>query len=231
MSSDRVVQLEHASVSLFGRVILDEVSMTFRPGITAVVGLNGSGKSTLMDAIAGFRKIGSGEITFSPPDAKIGYLPQSAPLPPRVRVSDILAEVLWFRGWPRREISDRVEQVLQDWELHEFRDRRTVDLSGGTRQRLAFATVTASDPQILLLDEPTVGLDIENRRLVQSLVAGQRDRITIVTSHISTDIEPICDWIIVLDRGRKRFEGVLSDLKGDQKSLDDAIIALSGQPG
>ncbi|MBC3186849.1 ATP-binding cassette domain-containing protein [Corynebacterium sp. zg-331] len=128
-------------------------------GVTVLLGPNGSGKSTLIKCLAGILPVQEGVITFAEGDSCIGYVPQNPSLPALARVRDLLSYAAWLSGVPRGEIPRRVDAVVERLDLGELQRRRVRTLSGGERQRVAIGVGVINDPSLLLLDEPTVGLD------------------------------------------------------------------------
>lgn len=211
--------------------ILDSVSFSVGNEILGIVGPNGSGKTTLLRAIA------SGEhnesISFGGSDSgehKVGYLPQKVRLPKRLRVREFLEYAAWIKDV--RPVRERAASTIANLELGSFAERPISKVSGGVEQRTAFGSVLISEPDVLLLDEPTTGVDIHQREVMRSLIAHHgRGRTTILSSHIAEDIEMLCDRVLVLVGGRVRFLGSISEAVNATgvNRFGDAVSRLSSE--
>ena len=216
---------------------LADVSFTLGPGVTGLVGVNGAGKSTLMHVLAGLLAPGQGSVAFTD-DAgrdehrwhelrgRIALMPQSFDVPRNVRTVDAVAYLTSLRGFPSRESSERAAAALESVGLADRSRTPIRALSGGMLRRVAFAQSIASDPDVLLLDEPTTGLP-EQRVLVRELVRGRRDRgITLVSSHVMEDLQAVADQVIVLDGGELIFAGSMDNLLSGHASAEESFMAM-----
>lgn len=203
---------------------LSGFSATLEPGIYALLGPNGSGKSTLMNIITDNLKADSGEIRYSDGDGegenvlkmgvrfreKLGFMPQYPGMYPNFSVE----RFMWYmaslkdvgrgmRSHERREyIRDQIEQILTAVELNDVPRRRIGALSGGMKQRLALAQAVLGDPKILILDEPTAGLDPKQRISIRNYISRiALNKIVIIATHVVSDIEFIARDVIMLKRG------------------------------
>ncbi|MDR1824308.1 MAG: ATP-binding cassette domain-containing protein [Bifidobacteriaceae bacterium] len=209
------------------------ITATFPVGVTCLVGANGAGKSTLFRGLAGLQKPKAGSLTWTDGQAgTVGLLPQEPSLPARARCADLLAHVAWLQGVPRSARADAVSSALEAVGLVDRAGQRIGTLSGGMRRRLAIAQAMVHSPGLLLLDEPTVGLDPKQRTGLRELI-GQigQDRVVLVSTHLLEDVRRIAQNVIVLAEGRVTFAGAAAELasRADQAADPadgfDAVVA------
>ena len=203
---------------------LDGVSFTVEDGqIYGFLGPNGAGKSTTMNIITGYIAPTSGEVTVNghsitaePEEAKkhIGYLPEVPPLYNEMTVGEYLSFAAELKKLPKKERADAVRQAMDAARLDDVGDRLIANLSKGYRQRVGLAQAVMGMPEIIILDEPTVGLDpkqiIEIRSLIRSLA---REHTVILSSHILSEIQELCDKIIIIHQGRLIADGTPAELE------------------
>ncbi|WP_374472682.1 ATP-binding cassette domain-containing protein [Arenimonas sp.] len=200
-----------------GHEALAGVDLALGPGILGLLGPNGAGKSTLMRILATLARPGSGHVlwngvdTAGKPDAlraELGYLPQDFGVYPALSAREFLAYLAAVKGLPSGVARGRVDDCLAMVGLSEAADRRLGGFSGGMRQRVGIAQALLNDPKLLIVDEPTVGLDPEERLRFRHLItdlAGQR--LVILSTHIVSDIEASATTLAVMARGRRLFHG------------------------
>jgi ABC-2 type transport system ATP-binding protein len=211
--------------------------------VVGFLGPNGAGKSTTMRILAGFltatsgrARIGGKDVFWDPIEARrrIGYMPENCPLYTDMRVD----EYLWFRGGlkglGRSERKKRLGYVLERCWLKDVRRQIIGTLSKGYRQRVGLADSLVADPPVLILDEPTAGLDPtqirETRKLMREL--GQHHTM-LLSTHILSEVEATCDSVIVIYQGRVVEDGSLSAVRQrhKNKTLEDIFVGLTGQEG
>jgi ABC-2 type transport system ATP-binding protein len=217
------------------RRAVDRVSFTVERGeIVGFLGPNGAGKTTTLRILTGFMPATGGSALVAGLDIftrslevrrRIGYLPENVPLYAEMRVADYL----WFRAGlkqvPFRERAGRIRRALECVRIVDVADRVIGHLSKGYRQRVGLADVLTHDPEILILDEPTVGLDPNQVREVRDLIKELgRDRTVLFSTHIIPWVEEVCQRAIVIARGRVVAEGSVADLQA--RLSDRALVTV-----
>lgn len=184
----------------FGKkTVLDEVSLTLDRGIYGLLGPNGSGKTTLMRCVTGIYKY-SGRIEAP---ANIGYLPQKFGAFRDLTVSEVLEYFAELKGIPRSEQQKHIEACLEKVHLADTYKNKIKTLSGGMVRRLGVAQAILGDPALVLVDEPTAGLDPEERLRFKGLISQNRENSTfLISTHIVEDVEALCDHIIIMQKGK-----------------------------
>ena len=194
-----------------------------RGEIVGFLGPNGAGKTTTMRVLTGFLPPSEGTARVAGHDivtqsrqarANLGYLPESAALYPEMRVREYLAYRARLEGLTGPDVASRVNAIIGKCLLEEVADRRVENLSRGYRQRTALAGALVHEPPVLILDEPTVGLDptqiIKIREMIRSL---GRERAVLLSTHILPEVDAVCDRVLIIDRGRIVAEGTPQDLR------------------
>lgn len=195
----------------YGRVTaLKSVNLTLGSGIYALLGPNGSGKSTMMNIISGILPPTGGEILYNGQGIRslgtayrerIGYMPQYPGMYPSFTVRDFLLYMSELKGLPRGNEGE-VDYILRRVELDDCADRKISALSGGMKQRLSLAQAVLGSPEIIILDEPTAGLDPKQRIAVRNFISETAsDRTVLWATHIVPDIEGIAREVIILKQG------------------------------
>ncbi len=192
-----------------------------------LVGRNGAGKTTLMRTIVGLERPSSGRVEIAGfgiraaqerRDAirRIGYVPQAAAIPPSARVTDILAYAAWLKGVPAADTRTQGEDALEQVSLADFHSRRVGTLSGGERQRLSIAMALVHRPDVLVLDEPSVGLDLVQRaQLTRIIDRLGSEHAVLLSTHLVEDISETSGRIVVIRDGQIRFTGTPADVGED----------------
>jgi ABC-2 type transport system ATP-binding protein len=195
------------------RVAVDHISFSVKRGeILGFLGQNGAGKTTTMKILTCFMSATGGSASVAGYDVfehplevrkRIGYLPETPPLYPEFLVSEYLAFIADLRGIPRADKARKIDKVLDRCALGDVRNRLIGNLSKGYRQRVGIAQALIHDPEVLILDEPTVGLDPKQVTEARGLIKSMRDEHTVIYStHILSEVAASCDRIIVIDRGK-----------------------------
>lgn len=217
-----ILQLEELTKSYSGKPALDHFTYSFTPGIYGILGPNGAGKSTLMNLIVDNLQPDSGSIRYNETDTLklgadfrkiVGFVPQQQKMYRQFSVLRFLYYMAALKGVEREEIHRRAEAALQLVNLFNDRDKTVSALSGGMRQRLLLAQAILDDPKILILDEPTAGLDPEERVRIRNLVSHlSRSRIVLYSTHVVSDIETIADQVLLLKKGVLIMAGSMEEL-------------------
>lgn len=199
------------------KIAVDRVSATLSPGVYGLLGANGAGKTTLMRMVCGVLRPTSGEVCYDGASiermgdayrARLGYLPQDFGYYPEFTALDFMEYMAALKGIGRRVARDRSLMLLQQVGLAGEERRRIRTFSGGMRQRLGIAQAVLNDPEVLVLDEPTAGLDPKERVRFRNLIAGfARDKIVLLSTHIVSDVEHIADEILVMRAGSVVLSG------------------------
>lgn len=215
----------HEVTHRFGRTIaLDSISVEFGTGITALLGPNGAGKSTILSIIATLRRPTSGSIAYGGQDCNssdlteyrslIGYLPQRFELLRFASAHHNVAYAAWVRGLPKHQCSQAAMKALAIVGLEDRAGDRVSKLSGGQQQRVGLACAIVHQPKVVLLDEPTVGLDPEQRVELRSYLHSiAHDSVVVVSTHLLDDAAQTASRLVVLNEGRIAYDGTVQELR------------------
>lgn len=205
-----------------GHRAVQDLNLELGPGILGLLGPNGAGKSTLMRILATMTRPSEGRVTWNGTDiaaspdglrADLGYLPQDFGVYPALSAREFLGFLAAVKGLSGAKARDRVEHCLSLVGLNDAADRRLGDYSGGMRQRVGIAQALLNDPTLLIVDEPTVGLDPEERMRFRHLLTDLAgERLVILSTHIVSDVEASATAIAVMTAGRLRFHGTPEQL-------------------
>ena len=238
--SSPLIELMDLSQSYGDFVALRGLRGAIPSGSIGLVGANGAGKSTLIKVLLGILKPSEGSaavLGLSVTEdtiamrARVGYMPERGGLPPDQTAADFMIYAAELAGIPHKAAKQRASDVLTLVGLHEERFRHFGDFSSGMQQRALLAQAIVHDPELVLLDEPLSGLDPEGRDEMLRLIGRLRGFgiNTLVSSHILSDIESTCDWIVMLDGGRLTRNSALEDLTNadtvDIEVLEKADLA------
>ena len=214
----------------YGRKIaVDCVSASFKPGLYGLLGANGAGKTTLMRMLCAVLESTSGEVLLDKKEVTamgadyrnlLGYLPQEFGYYPSYTAMDFLLYIAALKGIPRNIAKKRVRELLEVVGLESVAGRKLKTFSGGMKQRVGIAQALLNQPKILILDEPTAGLDPKERVHFRNLLADYaEDKIVILSTHIVSDIEAIADKVLLMKKGKFILQGTTPELtrKADGK--------------
>ncbi|CAM2904020.1 ABC transporter ATP-binding protein [Rariglobus hedericola] len=222
-----------------GHTAVSKISFTVARGeILGFLGPNGAGKSTTMRILTGYLPATAGEVNVcgvpvasrsSEIKKLIGYMPENNPLPEDMRVSEYLHYRGRLKEIPRRKLGPRIDEVLELCDLTRVRHRIIGKLSKGFRQRVGIAEAILAEPPVIIMDEPTIGLDPHQILIVRDLIASLRGRMTvIISSHILPEIEMTCDRVLIINQGRVVAAGKPSDLRREVFGQARYILEIAG---
>lgn len=200
---------------------LQNISLQIENGMFGLLGPNGAGKSTLMKTIAGLQSADSGEIFFNGVNVlntplfikkKLGYLPQDFGVYPKLSAYQLLQHLAVLKGVAKQERKDQILSLLEKVNLHEQCNKEVYKFSGGMRQRFGIAQALLGNPQIIIVDEPTAGLDPEERNRFNNLLSEIGEQIVVILStHIVEDVKSLCSRMAIVNKGRLITTGTPSD--------------------
>ena len=234
-----MIEGSHLTKKYGGHLAVDDVSFTVEDGqIYGLLGPNVEGKSTIMNILTGYLSATSGQVTVAghplPEEADeakacVGYLPEQPPLYPEMTVGEYLNFVAELKKVPRAQRKEQVLRAARRTGLEKVLPRLIRSLSKGYKQRVGIAQALLGSPKIIILDEPTVGLDpaqvIEMRKLIREL---GKAHTVILSSHILSEVQAVCQQVLILSKGKLAASGTLQELTADGRSLEDVFLALTG---
>lgn len=205
------------------KIAVDRISFQFKEGVYGLLGANGAGKTTFMRMLCGILTPTGGEVSFDgiPVETEeyracLGYLPQDFGYYPNFTGWDFLMYMAALKGISKNQAVRRTKELLELVSLTDMAKKKIKTYSGGTKQRLGIAQALLNDPKILILDEPTAGLDPKERVRFRNLIEETgKDSIVILSTHIVSDVEHIADTILMMKDGRMIFQGAREEITGD----------------
>ncbi len=231
------------------KIALDQVSFVLSPGVYGLLGPNGAGKSTLINIMVGNLKATSGAVRWDGKDIRklgavyrdvIGYMPQQQVLYDTFTGEEFLWYMGALKGIPRKELRSRIKELLLMVNLFDQRNIRISHYSGGMKQRILIAQALLNDPKILIMDEPTAGLDPSERIRIRNFLSTiSQDKIILIATHIVSDIEAIAKEILLLREGKLLRKGkpevllqeirgkVFEVKKGIGETLDETSLCIA----
>lgn len=235
-----MLKVEHLTKKYGKRTVVDDLSFTAEKGeILGLLGPNGAGKSTTMNMLTGYLAPDNGSIDLDDKDLTnpknrkkvlIGYMPEIPPLYNDMTVKEYLIFAAELKGIKRTLVKTRVDEVMEQASVTDVKDRLIKNLSKGYRQRVGFACAVLGDPELIILDEPTAGLDprqiVAMRELILSL---KKDHLVILSSHILSEIEEVCDHVLIISKGKLVLSDNTEHLleEHNDESLEDVFLELT----
>ncbi|MCG2293326.1 ABC transporter ATP-binding protein [Staphylococcus epidermidis] len=215
---------------------LNSLDLVIPNGMFGILGRNGSGKSTLMNIIATILQPSKGTVTINGIEIKnsqkirqmIGYLPQDFDFYPNMKVSEVLYYLGFLSKINQKDFDKYVDLILRKVNLIDYKNKKVKSLSGGMKKRLGIAQAILHDPKVIIVDEPTAGLDPEERVRLRNLLSDlAENKIVIISTHIVSDIESTCNRIAILDKGSLVYKG---DIPSLIQESDDHIYEINLSP-
>ena len=213
-----------------------DFNLRLEPGILGLLGPNGAGKSTLMRMLATVTKPSSGTIRFNGSDVAkspdplrrtLGYLPQDFGIYPHLSAVEFLEYIGALKGIPRRALRARIATLLEVLNLTQAGSRALGGFSGGMRQRVGIAQALLNEPRLLIVNEPTAGLDPEERVRLRTLLRDMAgDRIIVFSTHICSDVENVATRVAIVNHGALLADGHPSELMRGRSSLEEAYLQI-----
>ena len=220
-----ILGCESLTVSRGGREVLRSVSLSFEPGITAILGPNGAGKTSFFEGLLDPKSFDMNAVRFRSKlirsaarrefYAHVGYLPQSWEHQPGFNVRESVEYAAWLKGVPATEVRRATESILSRTDLSHYASFKVRTLSGGTKQRVGLAEAFVHNPSVVLLDEPTVGLDPSQRSTFRRfLIENSKNKAIILSTHLTDDVEAVADRVAIIHQGEVVFNGSVAELSG-----------------
>lgn len=233
-----MIEVEHLTKHYGDHLAVSDIGFRVRAGeIVGFLGPNGAGKSTTLRMLTGYLLPNEGRIRIGGQDALahplaarrlIGYMPESVPLYRELRVREYLRYRAALKGVPRRDIRKRIDAALEMATVADVRDRIIGQLSKGYRSRVGLADALLADPPILVLDEPTAGLDPNQIRQVRDLIRSMAGhKAVLVSTHILPEVESTCGRVLILNRGQLVGEGTPEDLR--MARIHGQVVSVVGR--
>ncbi|MDE7178371.1 MAG: ABC transporter ATP-binding protein [Lachnospiraceae bacterium] len=228
--------IDRVSKQYKNHIAVDRISVNLQKGVYGLLGENGAGKTTLMRMICGILKPTSGTITFDGMDVSeeayrsiLGYLPQDFGYYPEFTGQDFLLYMAALKGLTKPQAKRKTAELLQLVALQDVAKKKTKTYSGGMKQRLGIAQALLSQPKLLVLDEPTAGLDPKERVRFRDLIKDLgKDSVVLLSTHIVSDIEHIADTVLIMKDGQLIYQDKWDDSKG---ALEDFYIQHIDEEG
>ena len=236
---DQMIEISHLSKHFGPLKAVDDISLSVVPGeVLGFLGPNGAGKSTTMKMVTGFLAPDGGSVTVAGDDVvrnplavkrRIGYLPEGAPLYGDMTPRSFLGFIAEIRGFRGAEKARRVDAAVERTSLGDALEKPIETLSKGFKRRVGLAQAILHDPEVLILDEPTDGLDPNQKHEVRELIRGMApDKVIVLSTHILEEVEAVCSRAVIIARGRLLFDGTPEALMARSRLHNAVTLELQG---
>lgn len=238
------ISIQQVTKTYKEKTVVNQVSLTIEKGeLYGLLGVNGAGKTTLINMLCSLTKPTSGEIYIDGLDLQtnseqvkqiIAVSPQETAIAPNLTVRENLELLARIHGFSKKETSLKIQQMMQLFGLQQFERQKSKTLSGGWKRKLSIALALLTEPKILFLDEPTLGLDILARRELWHIIESLKNKVTIIlTTHYLEEAEALCDRICIMKDGEVKAIGTAMELveTTGTASFEDAFIQIATTGG
>jgi ABC-2 type transport system ATP-binding protein len=235
-----MIEIKHLTKKFGDFVAVDNINLSIAQGeLFSLLGLNGAGKTTTIKMLSCLIQPTSGDamvlnksILSDSQYIKqgINVSPQETAIAPNLSVQENLEMIAGIYGISKQSIHSKVDEMISEFNLTEVRKKKAKLLSGGMQRRLSIAMALISEPEILFLDEPTLGLDVLARRDLWAIIRKLKEKITIIlTTHYLEEVEALCDRVAIMQKGKIKAIGTVSELLAltGSKTLEDAFVSLN----
>lgn len=219
--------IDRVSKQFQNKIAVDNISLSLQKGVHGLLGANGAGKTTLMRMICGVLRPDKGTVSLDGFDVStekyrsyLGYLPQDFGYYPDFTGQDFLLYMAALKGLNKAQAKSKSEEMLELVSLHEAARKKIKTYSGGMKQRLGIAQVLLNEPRLIVLDEPTAGLDPKERVRFRNLIAEVgKNSIVLLSTHIVSDVEHIADTVLMMKVGQLIYQGAWKEDKGELEAF------------
>lgn len=219
--------IDRVSKQYKNKIAVDRISVTLEQGVVGLLGANGAGKTTLIRMICGILEPSSGTVFFNGVNAgreeyraMLGYLPQDFGYYPEFTARDFLLYFAALKGLPKRQARQRTDELLELVTLQDVAKKKIKTFSGGMKQRLGIAQALLNHPKLLVMDEPTAGLDPKERVKFRNILDSLgEESLVLLSTHIVSDVEHIADEVLMMKDGQLIFKGPWTQEKGDLEAF------------
>lgn len=237
----KTIEVKGISKSYYGKKAIDDVNFSVQSGhIVGLLGPNGAGKTTTMSIMTGVLAADSGEVLFDGVKldheseagikAKIGFLSESNPLYREMLVEEYLAYMAGLRGLDAEQTKDAIARAAKETGISDKLRQPIEELSKGYKQRVGLAQAILHQPEVLILDEPTEGLDPNQRVTIRELIARiGKDRTVIISTHVLSEVQAMCDRVLILNQGRIVTQGTVDEVLRQGQQGQKVHISVIGQ--